>query len=318
MSNKNAIAKLYEYCQNKNTTISISDLDFVYEMDNNGNFDCKCKLNGEVFEKNLSCKSKRAAKNEIAEYVYEELMKRDNKGGYLKETEDNRNAIAKLNEYFQDKNTKLNLSDLKFEFNTTKEGYFNCIVTIGDKEYNKNLSCKSKKAAKNEIAEYVYNSLIGDKESKNIFNEKVKELLFANKIYMNEITCNKQEITEGNDSGKYMLVIESERFKNENNKTGKIFVLEPDSLDQLNEKLYKYLILYGFTNKKEIKEEKNDDNLEDYFNSNKIPYSYEYKFYEVNKKYYEVKCTYYSLGIVIGKKTLTIEDKANEKEAKKK
>jgi len=37
-------------------------------------------MNGEKFEKNLSCKSKRAAKNEIAAYVYEELMKRDIKG----------------------------------------------------------------------------------------------------------------------------------------------------------------------------------------------------------------------------------------------
>jgi hypothetical protein len=30
MTDKNAIAQLYEYCQNKNTTISISDLDFSF------------------------------------------------------------------------------------------------------------------------------------------------------------------------------------------------------------------------------------------------------------------------------------------------
>jgi len=305
MSDKNAIALLYEYCQNKNTNISISDLIFEYDINQFGLFNCKVTLNGEVYDKKLSCKSKKAAKNEIAAYVYDELKKKD-KGNNNKDQDDNRNAIAKLNEYCQDKNTKINLSDLIFDYEINKEGYFNCKVTINGKLYDKHLSCKSKKAAKNEIAEYVYECLTGGtKTNKNIFNEDIINQLNYNNISMDDITIETQEC----DNGYFMCLVEFKNF------TDKSFIsLEPKTKEELNKYFLDYLTKEDTFITKEKKKEKDFSTyrLKDYAIENEIPYKY---IIESRKDY--IRCTYFSLGIVIGeKKEKIIED--NKQEAKKK
>eukprot|EP00833_Pecoramyces_ruminatium_P007437 jgi/Orpsp1_1/1181469/evm.model.c7180000077298.1 len=178
MFDKNAVSLLYEYCQDKNTSISKSDLNFNYDIDQtSGLYNCKIILNGTVFDKKLSCKTKKIAKNEIAAYVYEKLIKKNNNEVNNKEIEDNKNAISKLNEFCQDKNTKINLSDLIFEYEIINYGYYNCKVTINGKEYDQHLCCKSKKIAKNEIAKYVYDCLMGNRNNIKIFNEETKNYL---------------------------------------------------------------------------------------------------------------------------------------------
>ncbi|KAG4091766.1 hypothetical protein H8356DRAFT_1312905 [Neocallimastix lanati (nom. inval.)] len=148
----------------------------------------------------------------------------------------NKNVIEKLYEYCQNKNTTISISDLDYIYGITPEGYFNCIVTIGDKKYDKHLKCKSKKEAKNEIAEYVYNSLIRENENKNILNEKVKELLIKNKISLDEINI----YDEKGEENKYICLIQCERFKKYNNE-GKILFLTPSSKNDLNNKIYKLI-----------------------------------------------------------------------------
>ncbi|KAL6597576.1 hypothetical protein U3516DRAFT_847798 [Neocallimastix sp. 'constans'] len=99
---KSSTSLLYEYCQNKDTSISISDIEFKYEQGNNGLYNCKvfikkdrmntmifdqhleckktdieglfnCKIiikKKKVFDQHLKCKSKKESKQIISEYVY--------------------------------------------------------------------------------------------------------------------------------------------------------------------------------------------------------------------------------------------------------
>jgi len=155
-NNVDKVRKFYNYCQDKNTPISISDLIFDYDINQKGLFNCKVTLNGEVFDQNMSCITKKEAKNEILGYVYDVLMERDKN----RDNQANANWIAQLNEYCQDKSTHISLSDLIFDYEITKYGYFNCTVTLNGEVFDLNLNCKSKKAAKNEICKYVYNVLM--------------------------------------------------------------------------------------------------------------------------------------------------------------
>jgi len=300
MSDKNAVALLYEYCQNKNTTISISDLNFEYDINNSGLFNCKVTLNGEVFDQKLACKSKKAAKNQIAQYVYEELKRKDNAGGgFNNKDTDNRNAIVKLNEYCQDKNTKINLSDLIFDYEINKDGNFNCKVTINGKVYDKKLNCKSKKAAKNEIAEYVYECLVGgNKSNTDIFNEEIYEQLKLNHLSRDDVKSELQVC----DNEKYMCIVEFTSLTKE-----AFLILEPLKRDEISNKFLQFLREPPFNTKEEKKEKEEKDlstyKLKDYSNENEIPYKY---IIETRKD--SVKVTYYSLGIVIGEKKENISD----------
>ena len=72
---RSSVVKLYEYCQNKSRGFSSQDIEFLYDINGDGTFDCKIRIKDELFDKHLMCRSKRAAKNEMAEYVYNELRK---------------------------------------------------------------------------------------------------------------------------------------------------------------------------------------------------------------------------------------------------
>ena len=154
VSSSNNIKLLYDYCQHKG--INLSNLNFKYEINKEGYWNCKVTINGETYDENLGHKSKKGAKNEIAGYVYDELVKRD---GYPQATK-RKNNIELLYDYCRDENTKINLSDLSFDYETNKEGYWNCKVTINGETYDENLGHKSQKGAKNEIVGYVYDELV--------------------------------------------------------------------------------------------------------------------------------------------------------------
>jgi len=252
-----------------------------------------------VYDKNLSCRSKREAKNKIAEFVLEDLIKKD-KENNLNDADDNRNPIAKLNEYLQDKNTKINVSDVIFKFDINKEGFYNCIVFINGKEYNKHLTCKSKKIAKNEIAKYVYDCLVGGIKTDSIFDEKVKEQLELKHISLEDDLI--IDIYEC-EADKYICIV---KFKSLNDKV--FCILEPELKSEINDKFLKFL-----NNSDDSKEEslidESEFSLVDYSQKYDIPYSYEIIFEKNN-----VKCKYYSLGIVIGEKGLKLNEGKNNLE----
>ena len=89
--------------------------------------------------------------------------------------------------------------------------------------------------------------------------------------------------------------------------------------------LFFYLFIYYFFLNNNILD---NYSLKEYIELNKIPYRFEYEFnkckfpeyksHDINKKLYEVKYTCSSLGIVIGKNVITIEDRKDEEKAKKK
>ncbi len=71
--NKNPVIKLNEYLQDKRTKYNLSDVDYIYDMGNDGNFNCIIKILGKEYDLDLHCKSKKEAKNAIAGYVYNVL-----------------------------------------------------------------------------------------------------------------------------------------------------------------------------------------------------------------------------------------------------
>ncbi|MBO7642393.1 MAG: ankyrin repeat domain-containing protein [Alphaproteobacteria bacterium] len=148
---KSPLVALYEFCQSEDTPYSLSDLKFDYII-NKGKFNCIIEIRGRKFSQDTFYESKKEAKNAIAKYALNVLKQEDS-------ATDNKNPVIKLNEYLQDKSTKYNLSDVDYICDMNNDETFNCIIKIGDKEYNLDLHCKSKKEAKNAIAEYVYNVL---------------------------------------------------------------------------------------------------------------------------------------------------------------
>ena len=149
---KSPLVALYEFCRSKDTPYSLDDLKFDYVI-NKGKFNCILGIGGKKFSQDTFYESKKEAKNAIAKYALNVLKQK----GFAT---DNKNPVVKLNEYLQDKKTKYNLSDVNYIDDTNNsDGTFNCIIEVRGKEYNLNLHCKSKKEAKNAIAEYVYNVL---------------------------------------------------------------------------------------------------------------------------------------------------------------
>ena len=143
-----SLVALNEFCQR----YSLSDPKFGYVI-NKGKYNCILWIGGKNFDQNVFHKSKEEAENAIVKYALNVLKQK----GFAT---DNKNPVVKLNEYLQDKKTKYNLSDVDYicDMNNDRRT-FNCIIKIGDKEYNLDLHCKSQKEAKNAIAEYVYNVL---------------------------------------------------------------------------------------------------------------------------------------------------------------
>jgi len=140
------------------------------------------------------------------------------------------------------------------------DGTFNCIIKINDKEYNNNLKCKTKKEAKNGIAEFVYKSLISSDQKyikikiyifnkifqnvlikiiyirNNIFNEKVTKLLTYNNIQTVDLFVDTMEC----EQNKYICIIEFPNIKNHaNNKA--FLAIEPKTKEELNENIFKFL-----------------------------------------------------------------------------
>ena len=145
---KSPLEALYEFCQR----YSLGDLESEYVI-RKEKYNCILRIGGRKFNKNTFHKSRKEAENAIAKYALNVLKQK----GFAT---DNKNPVVKLNEYLQDKSTKYNLSDVDYIDDTNNsDGTFNCIIEVRGKEYNLNLHCKSKKEAKNAIAEYVYNVL---------------------------------------------------------------------------------------------------------------------------------------------------------------
>lgn len=214
-----------------------------------------------------------------------------------------------MNEYCQYKDTKINLQDLNFEYEMNKEGLFNCIVKLNGKVYNNNLACKSKKAAKNEIAEYVYNCLVGANRDNNFFSEDVIECLSANNISINDLEIETYDC----DDNKFICVIFSPKFfYNES-----YLSLEPKTKEEINEDFLKFLKKVLNYTSKEVKKENisnsSEYTLKDYQKLYNIPIDYKI---EKGKKH--IKCICYALGIVIGEgKEKKLDDKKIKELAKK-
>ncbi|KAL6590988.1 hypothetical protein LY90DRAFT_499819 [Neocallimastix californiae] len=211
-----------------------------------------------------------------------------------------KNAIAQLYEYCQNKNTTISISDLDFSFEINQQGNFNCKVTLHDKVYDKNLSCRSKREAKNKIAEFVLEDLIKKDKDDSIFDEKVKEQLELKHISLEDDLI--IDIYEC-EADKYICIV---KFKSLNDKV--FCILEPELKSEINDKFLKFL-----NNSDDSKEEslidESEFSLVDYSQKYDIPYSYEIIFEKNN-----VKCKYYSLGIVIGEKGLKLNEGKNNLE----
>jgi len=299
--NKSPVVKLYEYCQSKSNNISLSDLKFEYEIKPKGKFNCIIIINGETFKKDdLSCNSKREAKNQIADYTYKKLIERDNKSAL----EDNRNPVIKLNEYCQDKNTKINLSDIEFLYDINTDGSFNCKIKINDQIYDQKLKCKSKKAAKNAIAEHVYSCLISLDKKNNIFNEKVLEQLSYNNIKVVDLFIHTMEC----ENNKFICIIEFDKIKNKT-----FMAIEPRTKEKLNEDFLNFLkdedefIYKGNNPDNEVKEL----NFDYYIGLFKITYTF---IIEKGKKHTKCRCEI--LGIVVGEEKIQKSENENDEQIK--
>jgi len=225
---KSSTSLLYEYCQNKDTSISISDIEFKYEQGNNGLYNCKVfikkdRMNTMIFDQHLECKSKKMAKNEISDYVYHELIKMDNNN--KESIENKKNSVAKLNEYLQDKCTNINPSDVDYYYETDIEGLFNCKIIIKKKKvFDQHLKCKSKKESKQIISEYVYNYMTGNIKPSFKLSEEVLEKLKLQKIKEEDLCIEIQDF----EYDKYICLINFKNF----NKT--FMIMEPKTPEEIN------------------------------------------------------------------------------------
>jgi len=244
-------------------------------------------------------KVKGKQKNSISEYVYNCIVEEDNKKSssknitndkYDKYDKKDKNAIVRLNEYCQNKNNNLSINDIKYEYEINEEGMFNCIVHINGKTYKQNQSYKSKKEAKNEIAEYVYTYLtiedINKKENNNIFSDKVKNILSENDISIeyNDV------FTMKDDENKYICYVRLHKHD-----VLDYIDVEPKTMEELSDCFYEYLLEKCEKKANERKKEIKNSCLENYAKSKKIPL--ELKLY-IGKKH--IRYMYESLGIKLG------------------
>lgn len=64
--------KLGKYFQNNKIPATLSDVEFLYDINKDGTFICKIKIKDKIYERNMGCESKKDAKNQIVErYIYE-------------------------------------------------------------------------------------------------------------------------------------------------------------------------------------------------------------------------------------------------------
>ncbi|ORX54735.1 hypothetical protein BCR36DRAFT_368370 [Piromyces finnis] len=281
---KNSITHLYEFCQRKNSKVTLSDLTFEY-LTENQLYNCKIKIsnkciNKEYYDLSFFSKSKKEAKNKIAEVVYKDLIT----NGELKYIPF---SIFVL----------FNLLDIN-----SNDGTYNCIVKIEkrSKEYNFHLHCKSKKAAKNEISEHVYKALT-EKTDNDLFNESIRNILSKNSINIDdleiEIMEDKDEEEEEDNPIKLICLIKFKKFPN------KYFLnMEPLTKNEINENFMEYLrkndeFICNIENNK--KKEKSEYKIEDYEKIHGIKCEFkDNDNIEVGKK--SVKCRYEILGILLG------------------
>ncbi|OUM57116.1 hypothetical protein PIROE2DRAFT_18001 [Piromyces sp. E2] len=87
MAVKNAITHLYEFCQRKNSKVTLADLKFDFQV-----------------------------KNKIAEIVYEDLLNYEKSSNINGEKDDSKDYTTMLNEYLQDKNTNINVTDVEYKY----------------------------------------------------------------------------------------------------------------------------------------------------------------------------------------------------------
>ena len=294
--NRSPIIKLYEYCQDKSNNLSLSDLKFEYEIKNKGKFNCIIIINNEVYKiDDLCCSSKKEAKIQIADYTYKKLIEKDNQV-----LEDNKNSIIKLNEYCQNKKTKINLSDKEFLYDINNDSTSNCKIKINDQIYDRNLSCKSKKA-KNEIAEYVYTSLTSSDKKNNIFNDNVIKCLSNCNIEVNDLTINTMEC----ENNKYIYIVKFNKFRDIT-----FLALEPKTKEKLNEDFIKFL-------KEKFKGNNTDNkvkelNFDYYTELFKIPYNF---IIERGEKDINCRCEIFGVDVG-GEKIRQLDNSDGEQEIK--
>ncbi|MBO4405624.1 MAG: ankyrin repeat domain-containing protein [Alphaproteobacteria bacterium] len=146
------VVQLYQYIQ-ATPGIDLSNLKFEFDNLPGEKFNCTITLNGRIYKiDDLACNSKREAKNKIAEYTLNELL---NNG--VQSSQNNTTPLRKLNTYLE--NASIDLSDVEFLYDIHHDGTFSCKIKINDQIFDNHLRCKSKKEAKDRIAEYVYDVL---------------------------------------------------------------------------------------------------------------------------------------------------------------